>query len=1579
MASFYYTAYRSLYSVVRFGARFAVFAITGLALLGAGVVALTQLESFRSWAIGRGLEALNGELQGKVSVGDVSGNFITGLDLLDVRLMADSTTVLEAPLVELNYLLEPIFADQIVGARAIIHNPEIRLVRNRVDSVWNFERITKPAKDSIKTPFNWSIDLSTFEIVDAKVYVHDLTAQRQHDTVHNVNFQWLELEKMNLSMQAHIAPTSQSIWIQNLSFDMPQPDIRLIELAGTISIDTTGLTVKDLNIETSRSLIALDGHLDSLNVLGMGKAVNSWQKHPLKLDLRAERVSTVEIKRFIPEINFLAGSPSLELSIDGLFEDLNVSRLNLGLTHGNIAASGRIRNLQSPDSLWIDARLGRSLLTYRDVPLYVPGLGLPDLGYLGDVKVESASFKGYTDEFVSTLDAQSAVGSVRGGARLDLRGSTMAYAADLAVADANLEPIMGDRDFASNFTGRMVINGRGTTLKDVDARFRLESQASTIAGRTYRKLYAGGRVSKGGRIDADTILVAWGPGATTSDGGSSIDLDRLPQLLSRGMESSLENQLTLDAADRQLFATSAFMLGAGGILDLNRKSYKLHTTGRNFDPARLTLDDSQHSSLTFYAEVDGQGFDPDAIRGEGYVTVTSASIAGKTIPAFAAHVNLQQDGSENRTLSLQSDIADAEVTGRWRFESIVPAVSQGFSSIANYVGRKAQYRSETMYGNGRAMIPINAEYSLTLKNLAPLQLLMPGTTLVADGTVNGDIAGTGQTMNITVNADLKTFRYSSGGTSLSLPSTRARIDLRNITPGHIEDLTTAEVSIQSDSLVKFNDLTFTVPDIDVRLENGEFKLHGATAINNSITLALDGAIDVRDPGGYRVRFDTLLVGIPNGPQYHNVRPVSALISGEEIRVDTLVMQRDRFEVVSITGALVGDRFRDVVVDVERGSLRSISRLAGGGSALESLGGNLREGTVRLNGTFDDPQIDASFEIDSLSFGGNIIGDFRSDIYYMDRNLTGRVTILDALRSSGDTTHTNAEIDIRSLPIDLALASREERFIKGEPVEIVAETHDLPIAFASAFLPGIRFLEGTADLKFAVNGKYPTLTYSGDGAIRRGRILVEANNVTYFMSAGLKFQEETLSIQRLSLRNDPRDLVNSSALIDGTVKFKGLEPQRVDFNAKIDRLLVLSDATQAVNSTVYGDLVIASGENDISFSGPLTGPKLKGDVVILNGNLTLPQDDQRLAQSGVVKYVEYKDWIKLAERPFGPSSPFDEDNAIDTNALDSIRTGSLEAASRGLQGIIDSVQGRSTGNEVDMIDLIELDSFRIFISGRLFVRVDFSPIEQLRGEIGDGGSPIRISKKRNRGLKIGGTLVLKEGSDFTFIKKFDADGYITFRDDIENPEFDVTARHNNRRLLDDGTSEEFEVIARISGNKERPDLTLDYTIDNRPSGDATKDQKQRNAIALLLFGRTSEELAGSGVGGHVSTLLGSVAGSSSSSLVSSILNEAFTTTGFIRSFDIDLGGNPADISQARVNGVFQFGKIIVRYGGQVSSPNNGIITVDAPLALLTDAAFWRNISLQFQREVQSLESTNRAGSNTSETETIRFRVQYRITW
>ena len=183
---------------------------------------LTQLDTFRGWALGKGLDALNGELQGKIEIGSVTGNLITGLTVHDVKLRADSTELMYAPSMDLTYQLAPIFQEQSVDAAIVVHNPIVKLIRNQWDSSWNFAHITKPSTDSIKTPFNWTINVSAFEMKEATFMLHDLTADRRVNTVnHTVDYSYLELDSLNLALQAHIAPTSQSIWLQNVACTMP--------------------------------------------------------------------------------------------------------------------------------------------------------------------------------------------------------------------------------------------------------------------------------------------------------------------------------------------------------------------------------------------------------------------------------------------------------------------------------------------------------------------------------------------------------------------------------------------------------------------------------------------------------------------------------------------------------------------------------------------------------------------------------------------------------------------------------------------------------------------------------------------------------------------------------------------------------------------------------------------------------------------------------------------------------------------------------------------------------------------------------------------------------------------------------------------------------------------------------------------------------------------------------------------------------------------------------------------------------------------------------------------------------------
>ena len=93
---------------------------------------------------------------------------------------------------------------------------------------------------------------------------------------------------------------------------------------------------------------------------------------------------------------------------------------------------------------------------------------------------------------------------------------------------------------------------------------------------------------------------------------------------------------------------------------------------------------------------------------------------------------------------------------------------------------------------------------------------------------------------------------------------------------------------------------------------------------------------------------------------------------------------------------------------------------------------------------------------------------------------------------------------------------------------------------------------------------------------------------------------------------------------------------------------------------------------------------------------------------------------------------------------------------------------------------------------------------------------------------------------------------------------------------------------------------------------------------------------------------------------------------VKSVDIDVSG----FNGIRLNFVSQFGPVVLRYGGDISSPTEGTITVDLPMTALLDAEFFRNFALQLQRAVDDAGTTSSSGT---QRETYRIRLQFRDSW
>jgi hypothetical protein len=189
-----------------------------------------------------------------------------------------------------------------------------------------------------------------------------------------------------------------------------------------------------------------------------------------------------------------------------------------------------------------------------------------------------------------------------------------------------------------------------------------------------------------------------------------------------------------------------------------------------------------------------------------------------------------------------------------------------------------------------------------------------------------------------------------------------------------------------------------------------------------------------------------------------------------------------------------------------------------------------------------------------------------------------------------------------------------------------------------------------------------------------------------------------------------------------------------------------------------------------------------------------------------------------------------------------------------------------------------------------------------------------------------------------------------------------------------------VIVYITGTKAKPLIKFSYTVDGRPPGVANQDEIDANALSLLLFGRTKDELvsANGGTGGLGQQAIGAtqqLLTGAVSSVSSTVLAELLGSSRFIRSIELDLG-NRASGDEARITVITQFGEVIIRYSGQISSPTNSTITIDMPLANLFNLEALRNFATQF--EVENSE-TSRAGFASTESQAVRARIQYRYYW
>lgn len=329
-----------------------------------------------------------------------------------------------------------------------------------------------------------------------------------------------------------------------------------------------------------------------------------------------------------------------------------------------------------------------------------------------------------------------------------------------------------------------------------------------------------------------------------------------------------------------------------------------------------------------------------------------------------------------------------------------------------------------------------------------------------------------------------------------------------------------------------------------------------------------------DTAGYMVPLDSMAFLLPTGAWFlDSAATVAASDSGIDFG-DLTLRSATGAARVSLDGRLPLRGPASLQGTFEAVSLGDVAML------LQRFSGELDgelSGRLRLGGIARAPTIEATASLRDGVFQTLRIPFLDGEIDYRDQHLSGAF----ALWRRGERF---VEVDVQ-LPIDLALTAVERRQLPGE-LTVRAVADSMPLSFVEAVVPVIRRSSGTATADVAIRGSWEEPELAGRVTIRDGATSFPALGVRHERLNGtLVLTGETIRIEEFSLRSG-----RGTAQVSGTVTLEELTSPRLD-------LRISARDFHAVN---LRDFLNLNATGELELTGPPLGAVVTGSGTATRG-------------------------------------------------------------------------------------------------------------------------------------------------------------------------------------------------------------------------------------------------------------------------------------------------------------------------------------------------------------------------------------------
>jgi translocation and assembly module TamB len=1157
---------------------------------------------------------LAGTTHGIVSVGELHGDLLSSATLVRFSI-TDSAghPFFKADSITGHYVLRSFFAKRLEFSDVVVYRPDVLATRPPPDGVWNYRVLwpASPAKAPGDTVSSWGswVSLRKTTIVDGHVVVKSPWSPKEGVTKHVRDSivtaaldsgsrldiiavpggyqKVVTLEHVNASVpfvrwtdpayKTKLFQVSDAN-MKAFAFRPPAADVRA--LAGTFTMDDDSLWWKGAS-----------GRLPQTSFKGDG--MYNLSSGDMQLTLAAMPASFNDFhwlyKNFPTEGG---GNLGLLVQWKGATQDYIVR--DADLRSGSAHITGDVGVTLLDTVFFHDANIKVSGLTTKQIEALVPGMKSPRNGVLagrakfsgtpgwmkldtdmtfdaygrGTNRVVAEGEVGFTSTKPVVVSARNLHvrlaplqidivkllfptlpigGSLSGVATLNGSGAKQLNATGLDIVHT-------DGANVSHAVGSASVHtiGRQTLDVDVVAQPLALAELTKFAPSLPLKGLATGPVHAHGPIDSsfvDTQLLLPGGG----------------QFALRGPVDFLSLELGYDVdASVAALDLSTVMIG-GPVTSLTGGG---HAAGRGFKPATMVSD---LSMTLVHSSVDTIGVDTIAVRArlaDGIANVDTAHVRGSGA-LVDVRGQLGLDSLHTGTLEYHAAI-DSLV----QFARFIPGAAEPDTIVI----RPRPLRAAEAMLRARAdsaRLSRQTEIARMVAGAPPVTLKVPDTlraitkgliagSLKADGTIAGSVtrfsldgtaSGTGLTlMGYTARHLATTYKWTDAPSKSGAIGAKLRAD------------SVIAYGFAFDSLA--GDLGYTAPNgtLSLRVRQGARRDY---ALNGDFTL--DTVRNELRLADVALRFDSTT--------WKSTHQSAIRFGASGVEVANLELSSGNGRRIYANGLLPTKGEANFDLQVTNFAVENIAELLQ--SDLPVTGRLSLDAHVA--GTGDNPSINGKADFVQGTYNAVRVPDLHTTLDYANKQLTTKSTVIDS------TGRTVASID-GTIPIDLALSGVTGSRLLDLPLDVSLKSDSLPITLIPQFTAAITDVGGRVYGDFSATGTLKKPVLHGNVVLQDAQFKVAATGTfLQHVNGAIHMTGDTIQV----------DSIAGSA--NGPIRVSGNIAVGNWSDPSFQLALNATDAQLMNNATgeVHADAAL-------SLSGPLSAPRVTGDMTVLHGVLYIPE-------------------------------------------------------------------------------------------------------------------------------------------------------------------------------------------------------------------------------------------------------------------------------------------------------------------------------------------------------------------------------------